>query len=81
MAGLIFKGSQVTHHCKREAQTGLGAVATDLIATEENQTAAAILVGSCIEYCRSVCPEGCELRALAGLSNEQMNDLLRLSEI
>lgn len=82
MSGLIFGNAKVVHHCKREAETGLDAVAVNTPgATEQNVIGAGLLVQSCIGACKSVCPEGCEMAQLAGLSKDQMEMMLRLSEI
>ncbi len=80
VSNLIFGNAKVTHHCRREAETGFEAVATDIITTPGNRTAATILVQSCIEVCKSVCPNDCELKKLSGLSDEQLQDLLRMSQ-
>lgn len=81
MSGLVFGESKVSHHCNREARTGFDAVVTDIVATPENQSGAALLVQSCIWVCNSVCPPECEMRYLAGLTEQQLQEMLRLSQI
>ncbi|OGD04987.1 hypothetical protein A3B58_04450 [Candidatus Amesbacteria bacterium RIFCSPLOWO2_01_FULL_48_50] len=81
MSGLVFGNARVSHHCKREAETGFDAVVTEVAATMDNQLAARLIVQSCIGARKSIFPGGCEMRNLAGLTDEQMQVMLRLSEI
>lgn len=81
MPGLIFGNAKVICHCKREAETGLDAIGVNTEPTELNIIGANLLVQSCIGFCKSTCPDECEMAMLAGLDEEQMLAMLRLSEI